>query len=120
MLRRLLPLVALGSLVLAATALGSSQLESATTNVSVTAGKPSELRFMLSKKTVPKGTVVFKVTNRGTSTHDFRIGGRKTPLLRAGKTATLKVALAKPGRHAFLCTVAGHAAAGMKGVLLVK
>ena len=108
-----------GALVVSAAALASGQLGTATTNVSVTAGKPSELRFTLSKTRVPKGTVVFKVTNRGKSRHDFRIAGKKTPLLAAGKAATLRVVIAKAGRYAYLCTVPGHAAAGMRGTLRV-
>ncbi len=61
------------------------------TTVNVTAGKPSELRFTLSKKTVAKGVVTFKVANRGKLEHDFKIAGKKTAKLKPGKTATLKV-----------------------------
>jgi uncharacterized cupredoxin-like copper-binding protein len=89
------------------------------TTVTVTAGKPSELKFTLSKKSVAAGAVTFKVTNKGKSTHDFKISGKKTKLLAAGKSATLKVTL-KKGKAAFLCTVPGHAAAGMKGTVTVK
>ena len=89
------------------------------TTVTVTAGKPSELRFTLSKTSVAKGAVTFKVTNKGKSTHDFKIAGKKTKLLAPGKSATLAVTL-KAGKAPFLCTVPGHAAAGMKGTLTVK
>ena len=110
----------MGSAAVAGLALAASALGAPTaTTVTVTAGKPSELKFTLSKKTVPAGAVTFKVTNKGTSTHDFKIGGKKTALLKAGKSATLKVTL-KKGKAAFLCTVPGHAAAGMKGTLTVK
>ncbi len=108
-------LVAVVSLVVAVSAFASS---SATT-VSVTAGKPSELRFTLSKKTVPRGSVTFKVANRGTLSHDFKIAGKKTKLLAKGKSATLTASFPKAGKYAFLCTVSGHAAGGMKGVLTV-
>jgi uncharacterized cupredoxin-like copper-binding protein len=111
--------VVVGALVFAAAAFGTTRLAGATTNVAVTAGKPSELRFTLSKRTVPRGTVVFKVTNRGKSRHDFKIAGKKTKLLAPGATATLRVAIARAGRYAYLCTVPGHAAAGMKGTLRV-
>jgi uncharacterized cupredoxin-like copper-binding protein len=87
--------------------------------VTVTAGKPSELKFTLSTKSVAKGTVTFKVTNKGKSPHDFKISGKKTATLTPGKTATLKVTL-KAGKASYLCTVPGHAAAGMKGTLTVK
>jgi uncharacterized cupredoxin-like copper-binding protein len=90
-----------------------------TTRVTVIAGKPSELRFKLSKRTVHSGTVIFKVVDQGGLSHDFKIHGKKTKLLSPGKSATLRVVFKKAGRYAYLCTVPGHAAAGMKGVLRV-
>src|SRR5262245_9603168 len=89
------------------------------TTVTVTAGKPSEFRFRLSKLKVPDGIVIFKVTNSGALPHDFKISGRKTPLINPGASNTLRVTIRKPGKYQFLCTVSGHAAAGMKGVLTV-
>jgi uncharacterized cupredoxin-like copper-binding protein len=102
-------------LALAAPALSAPKA----TTVTVTAGKPSELRFTLSKKSVAAGAVTFKVTNKGGTTHDFKIAGKTTKKLAPGKSATLKVTL-KKGKAAFLCTLPGHAAAGMKGTLTVK
>ena len=90
----------------------------AATTVSVTAGKPTEFRFTLSKKSVKHGTVTFKLTNKGKVKHDFSIGGKKTPVISPGKSATLKVTL-KKGNAAYKCTVSGHAQAGMKGTLKV-
>ena len=116
----LVVLVALVALVAAVSAFGSSTQQKATTTVAVTAGKPSELKFTLSKKTILKGTGIFKVTNKGELGHNFKIGGKKTVVLGAGKTATLRVTFLKAGKYAYLCTVPGHAAAGMKGVLVVK
>ena len=89
------------------------------TVVTVTAGKPSELKFKLSKLSVPHGTVTFKVTNSGALPHDFKIGTKKTALLSPGQSKSLTVTLAKAGKFPFLCTVSGHAAAGMKGTLTV-
>jgi uncharacterized cupredoxin-like copper-binding protein len=108
-----------GSLVAAVSAFGGSDAANATT-VTVTAGKPSEFKFTLSKKTIVKGVTTFKVTNKGTINHNFKIAGKKTALIKAGKTATLKVTFTKAGKFPFLCTVSGHAAAGMKGTLTVK
>jgi len=110
----------LGSLVVAVSAFGAATQQTATTTVAVTAGKPGIFSFTLSKKVVPKGTVVFKVANKGSIPHDFKIVGKKTPNLAPGKSATLKVVLAKAGKYPFLCTLPGHAAGGMKGVLTVK
>jgi uncharacterized cupredoxin-like copper-binding protein len=63
--------------------------------------------------------VTFFVINRGALSHDFRINGKKTKMLKPGQSATLKVAFTKAGRFAYICTVPGHAAAGMKGTLKV-
>jgi hypothetical protein len=53
--------------------------------VTVTAGKPAEFKFTLTKKTVPKGTVTFLVINKGNVPHDFKISGHKTKLLTPGQ-----------------------------------
>jgi uncharacterized cupredoxin-like copper-binding protein len=116
--RKLHVLLAVATLVAAVTALGAVAATNAST-VAVSAGKPSELRFTLSKKAAPKGLVTFKVTNRGRLAHDFKIAGKKTAKLAPGKSATLRVTFKKAGRYAFLCTVPGHAAGGMKGVLRI-
>ena len=91
------------------------------TTITVTAGKPTSFAFRLSKKTAPKGIVVFKVTNGDSSSlpHDFKIAGRKTKMLQAGQSATLRIVFAKAGAYPYVCTVTGHAAAGMKGVFKV-
>jgi uncharacterized cupredoxin-like copper-binding protein len=86
-----------------------------TTTVTVTA---KEFSFKLSKSSVPHGKVTFKVVNKGKLQHDFWISGHKTKLISPGKSATLTVTLSK-GKKAYKCTVAGHAAAGMKGTLKV-
>jgi len=75
-----------------------------------------EFKFTLSRKIVPHGTVVFKLVNKGTLGHDFKIAGKKSKLVGKGKAATFTVTLTK-GRKAYSCTVPGHAAAGMKGTL---
>jgi uncharacterized cupredoxin-like copper-binding protein len=106
--------------------------------ISVTAAQPSEFSFKLSAKTAPHGAITFKVTNGSKAglPHDFEIcsapakstaaaslpttcAGKKTPMLNANASATLKVTIAKPGNYEYLCTVPGHAAGGMKGILKV-
>jgi uncharacterized cupredoxin-like copper-binding protein len=77
--------------------------------------------FKLSTKTLAKpGKVTFVVTNAGHVVHDFKIGGKTTPLLQPGKTARLVVTFKKKGNYAYLCTVPEHAAAGMKGTFTVR
>jgi uncharacterized cupredoxin-like copper-binding protein len=90
------------------------------TKVTVTAGTPTEFKFKLSKTSVPKGVVTFVVTNKGSLPHDFKIAGKVTKLLQNGKSQTLKITFKKAGKYPYLCTVSGHAAAGMKGTLTVK
>ena len=80
----------------------------------------SEFKFKLSKTSVPKGSVTFVVTNKGKIVHDFKIDGKVTPMIKGGKSATLVVTFAKAGKFPYLCTVPGHAAAGMKGTFTVK
>ena len=78
-----------------------------------------EFKFRLSAKSAHRGTVVFRVVNHGKLAHDFKIAGRKTPIIKPGKSAVLRVVFRKAGRYRYVCTVPGHAAAGMKGVLKV-
>jgi uncharacterized cupredoxin-like copper-binding protein len=89
----------------------------ASSTVTVTA---SEFKYKLSKSTVSKGTVTFKIKNAGHVQHDFAIGGKKSKMLSPGASTTLKVTFKKAGRYAYKCTVPGHAQAGMKGTLTVK
>ena len=84
----------------------------ATTRVTV---KASEFKYVFSKRSVPTGTVIFTVINKGKISHDFKIGGKKTKTLLPGKAAKLTVKFTKKGQYAFLCTIFGHAKAGMKG-----
>ena len=79
----------------------------------------SEFKFVLSKKSAKRGLVTFKVTNVGKLQHDFSINGRKTRLLSHGQSATLRVTFLRKGHYTYICTVPGHAAAGMKGVFTI-
>lgn len=105
------------ALVLVATPALAARSHATGKRITVTA---SEFKFKLSTKTVAApGAVTFTVVNKGKIPHDFKISGKKTPLLKPGKSAKLTVTL-KKGKVAYLCTVPGHAAAGMKGKLTVK
>lgn len=124
-MRRLVRLFVLGLLAIAGLAAGvfapfglaTTSSSSATVKITV---KASEFKFALSKRSVPVGsTVVFTVINTGKISHDFKIAGKKTPTLNPGKQATLRVVFNKKGRFPYLCTLPGHAGAGMKGVFAV-
>ena len=89
----------------------------ATTKITVIG---TEFKFAFSKRSVPApGTVVFTFINKGKISHNFKIGGKVTPNLLPGKSATLTVTFAKKGHYAYLCTIPGHAGAGMKGTFSV-
>jgi uncharacterized cupredoxin-like copper-binding protein len=119
------------ALLAAVPALASAKKTVATT-VNVTVNKSNDFKFVLSKSTVTHGAVTFKFSNKGSLTHDFKLCssnkggtgtscvGKVTPMVAPGKTATLKVTLTKPGKYEYLCTVPGHAAGGMKGLITVK
>jgi plastocyanin len=107
--------VALAALVAAAPIAARPSAVAATT-VTVTM---KEFKFTLSKTKVPHGKVTFKLVNKGSVPHDFKIAGKKSPMVSPKKTKTFIVTLTKKGKIAYICTVAGHAAAGMKGKLTV-
>jgi uncharacterized cupredoxin-like copper-binding protein len=106
--RKLLALLVVAALVLAAVPVALAA-------VGVT-GK--EFKFTLTTKTVRHGKVTFKFTNKGRLKHDFKIAGKKTALIAPGKSGSVTVTL-KRGTYTYICTVPGHAAAGMKGKLKV-
>jgi uncharacterized cupredoxin-like copper-binding protein len=106
------------SLVQFASARTEPQAHASATTISVS-GK--EFSFKLSAKSIARpGTVTFKFRNAGHVKHDFSINHKHTPMISPGKTANLTVSFRKNGRYPYLCTVPGHAAAGMRGVFTVR
>jgi uncharacterized cupredoxin-like copper-binding protein len=80
-----------------------------------------EFSFKLSAKSTAKpGTVTFAVKNNGHVEHNFKIAGKRTPDIQPGRSAKLVVRFTKKGKYRYLCTIPGHAAAGMKGVFTVR
>jgi uncharacterized cupredoxin-like copper-binding protein len=127
--RVLLP--ALAALVLVAVPVAQAKPVRAAAAISVTAGKPSEFSFKFSTKTVKHGAVTFTITNGGNVPHDFKVcskatttkadtcAGKGTTLITPGSSKKLTFTFTKAGSYEYLCTVAGHAIAGMKGLLKV-
>jgi uncharacterized cupredoxin-like copper-binding protein len=110
-------LAALALIPLAAARIDRQAAATATT-VQVKGG---EFFFRLSAKSAAKpGKVTFSFKNIGHVRHDFKINGKKTPLIRPGNTVKLVVSFKKKGTYPYLCTVPGHAEAGMKGVFKVR
>jgi uncharacterized cupredoxin-like copper-binding protein len=127
--RVLLP--AFAALVLVAVPVAQAKPVHSVATIAVTAGKPAEFNFQLASKTFAHGTVTFNVTNKGALPHDFKVcskattvkantcTGKSTGLISAGASKKLTFTFAKPGSYEYLCTVAGHAAGGMKGLMKV-
>jgi uncharacterized cupredoxin-like copper-binding protein len=83
--------------------------------------KGGEFFFRLSRKSLAApGAVTFRLENVGHVAHDFKIDGKKTRLVSPGKSANLTVRFKAKGKYTYLCTVPGHAAAGMKGTFTVR
>jgi len=114
--RRTKLLFALATGLLALVALAPSALGTSNAKHAVTA---TDFKFKILPARATAGLNTFTVVNKGQATHDFKLGGKKTKILNPGQKAVLVVTL-KKGRYPYLCTVPGHAALGMKGVLVVK
>ena len=110
----------LGVVVLAASvpiALAATRpAQAARTNIGVS-GK--EFKFKLSSSSARHGSITFRFTNKGTLKHDFKIDGKKTPVIRPGKSASITVSLSR-GSYKYICTVKGHARNGMRGTFRVR
>ncbi len=122
--RFLAPLFALCTLVAVAVAVSAASAAPKPVQVTVTTVKVTmhDFSFSLSRNSVPRGKVIFIVTNRGQTAHDFMLAtqNKGTPVIDAGVTTKLVVTFAKPGKFLYLCSVGEHFLHGMKGYLTVK
>jgi plastocyanin len=87
------------------------------------AASATQLAFDTKELTSKAGKVTIEFENPAAIEHDVAIeqNGKeiaKTELISEGKTSVTTEL--KPGTYTFLCTVPGHAAAGMEGTLVVK
>jgi uncharacterized cupredoxin-like copper-binding protein len=124
--------LAFAALVVPATALAHSGSRTLISNVTVTAGQPAEFHFIVAPSTVKHGIIVFKITNKGKLPHDFKLcskassslanscNGRSSGQINPGASGTLRVSVLLKGTYEYLCTLPGHAAGGMKGLLKVS
>ena len=96
---------------------GGTRSDAAAATITVTA---RDYSFKLSAKTAPVGKVTFAVKNTGKKDHSFSIAGKKTPVLKPGRSANLVVTFTKAGPFTYSSTVAGDAAKGMKGTFTAK
>lgn len=77
--------------------------------------KPNEITVKAGQK------VTIEFSAKGMM-HDFVIDelGVKTPVIQAGKTATVEFTPMQPGEYTFYCSVGDHRAKGMEGTLIVE
>ena len=68
-----------------------------------------------------------RLTNRGTERHNLNFQSLHMPglagvesILEPGETRTITLTFDQPGTHTFICTLPGHAAAGMTGAAFVR
>ena len=79
----------------------------------------SEIKYDVSNIKATPGPLKVTFRNGGSTYHTLKIQGTALDLkANPGKSQTATVTLSK-GTYAFECTVPGHAAAGMKGKIVV-
>jgi plastocyanin len=89
-------------------------------SLEIDADPTGALAFTVSKATARPGKVTFLMKNQASIQHDISVkGDGKGPVVGKGGTSRFTTTL-KPGKYEFLCTVPGHEAGGMKGLLTVK
>jgi plastocyanin len=82
-----------------------------------------QLKFIPVAAEAPPGPLNIRSPNKASIPHNVAVqaGGVNAvgPVVANGGVSSIKVTL-KPGQYTFLCTVPGHAAAGMQGKLSVR
>ncbi|HLY95151.1 MAG TPA: cupredoxin domain-containing protein [Gaiellaceae bacterium] len=110
------------ALAILALALAVPAAAAASTTLRISAS-PTALRYSTSRLTAHPGLVTILMTNRSPLRHDIEVKGHgvlaKGKIVGKGGVSRVSVRL-KAGTYTFLCTVDSHAAAGMKGTLVVK
>jgi plastocyanin len=102
---------------------GAAKTEGGAATTLNLAAEPSELAFDTTSLSAKAGKVTIDFTNPSPLEHNVAIekGGQKlaeSETIASGKTSVS--ANLKPGTYTFLCTIPGHAEAGMEGTLTVK
>ena len=87
-----------------------------------------DLRFAPNRLDAKVGVpLTVRLTNAGTERHDLNFESLHMPglagvesILEPGETRTITLRFDTPGVHTFICTLPGHAAAGMTGAAFVQ
>jgi plastocyanin len=71
--------------------------------------------------------LVVRLTNEGVERHDLNFASLHMPghegvesILAPGETRTMTLTFDQAGTHTFICSLPGHAASGMSGVVFVR
>lgn len=87
--------------------------------LSLPADPTGQLAFVNTKATAPAGPLTIEMPNESGVPHNIAIAGKgRSAVISKGKV-DFKANLT-PGTYEYVCEVAGHLAAGMKGTLTVK
>jgi len=86
-----------------------------------------DLRFTPNQLNATVGVPLrLRVTNRGTERHDLNFPSLHMPglegvqaIVEPGETRSVTLRFDQPGTHTFICSLPGHAAAGMTGAVIV-
>lgn len=108
----------LAAVVAVGAAVGIAGPALAATPTTVKVSTTSGLKFSGMPSSLKAGTYKFEYTNSSGMSHNLKVDTVSTPTFTKG-TKTITVTL-KKGTVKYLCTVPGHAAAGMKGTITVK
>jgi FtsP/CotA-like multicopper oxidase with cupredoxin domain len=81
----------------------------------------NEFRIVPAMITLPTGGGTLRITNSGTMVHNFSVPslGLKSTDIQPGATAELRVGAVTDGTYEVQCDIAGHAASGMTGMMMV-
>ena len=87
-----------------------------------------DLRFTPNRIDARVGVpLTVRLTNRGTERHDLNFPSLHMPrlegiesILEPGETRTITLLFDQSGTHTFICSLPGHAAAGMTGAAFVR
>ena len=86
-----------------------------------------DLRFVPNRLDAKVGVPLrVRLTNNGTERHDINFSSLHMPglegvqsILEPGETRMITLTFNEPGTHSFVCSLPGHAAAGMTGAVFV-
>ncbi len=122
----LAPVVA-GSLVAGALAVVALSVRAPAQTAGRQVIEMTEMRFSPNRLDFKVGeSVTVTLVNRGEQRHDLAFPSIQMPglagvetLTMPGRTTTVTLRFDQPGEYQFLCTIPGHAAAGMTGAVFV-